>query len=141
MKQRARMKKLPDKLSELILLALDDLELCEADPRYVIDMGFWHLPNFPEDGQCSVCLAGSVMSQTLKVRIGTNKCPSNTSQHHKLRALDYIRRGDLPTSLHEMGVGRAELYHPMEVEVYDINPDRFKLELTILAYGLKTLGL
>ena len=54
--------RLPDKPSELIRLAIKDLELCEADPRYVIAMGHWHNPGA---AVCYVCLAGSVMANTL----------------------------------------------------------------------------
>ncbi len=54
--------KLPDDWAELIRLALHDLELCEQDGRYTIDMGHYHIPI---DHECYVCFAGGIMAQTL----------------------------------------------------------------------------
>ena len=53
---------LPDRPSELLQLALDDLRKCEADPRFKIDMSQWVTP---VNEVCYVCLAGSVMIQEL----------------------------------------------------------------------------
>ena len=58
------MKELPDKLSDLLEVGLEDLEKCEKDERYFIDMGEWHKP-WP-GGICAVCMAGSVMAKRLK---------------------------------------------------------------------------
>ena len=61
--------KLPDKPSELIQLALDDLEKCEqADNDIVINMGSWaYYEDLGYDGgvTCEVCFAGSVLVQTV----------------------------------------------------------------------------
>ena len=62
------MKQPPEKLSDLIILAMQDYDIIKADPRYQIDMGEWHRPN----GKCRVCLAGSVMANTLKTPINEN---------------------------------------------------------------------
>jgi hypothetical protein len=35
---------LPEKLSDCLELALRDLEACEQDPAYEVDMKFWHKP-------------------------------------------------------------------------------------------------
>ena len=53
---------LPDKPSELIRLALSDLEKCEGDSRYEVDMNEWHVPT-QKGHVCYVCLAGSVMAK------------------------------------------------------------------------------
>jgi len=50
---------LPDKLSDIILIALEDLRKVERSKKYKVYMGVWHSPN----GVCSVCFAGAVMSQ------------------------------------------------------------------------------
>lgn len=57
------MTQLPDKPSELIRLAVADLERAEASPDYIIDMGCWHEP-IP-NGLCAVCFAGAVIAGTL----------------------------------------------------------------------------
>ena len=36
------MKKLPEKKSELIRLALKNLQECEEDPKYKVNMARWH---------------------------------------------------------------------------------------------------
>ena len=59
---------LPDSLSDLLEVGLRDLELCEQDDRYRVDiyMDNWHIPR---DGYCYVDLAGCVMAQTLNAPI------------------------------------------------------------------------
>ena len=61
-------KPLPDKPWELIRLALHDLELCEASPRYKINMGTWHSADLTKRNVCNVCLAGSVMAKSLNIK-------------------------------------------------------------------------
>lgn len=82
---------LPAVVSELIELALNDLELVEEDERYVVNMERWHEPELT--GVCAVCLAGAVMASTL------NTAPDKASTPHhycaedsrRLLALDYVR--------------------------------------------------
>lgn len=57
---------LPDKPSELLAIALEDLELCENDPVYVIDMGKFHTPDESE-GKCHVCLAGAILAMRVNI--------------------------------------------------------------------------
>lgn len=91
------MKRLPKKLSDRILVALTDLETCEADPRYTIHMGRFHVPNVIT-GACSVCLAGSVMAKTLGAAPELYLVPGNFAAHLKnqLRELDTVRCGNGP---------------------------------------------
>jgi hypothetical protein len=58
--------KLPDTLSGLLRVAVEDAKKCEADPRYELDMGVWHTPKDGAD-VCLVCMAGAVMAQRLEV--------------------------------------------------------------------------
>ena len=57
---------LPDKLSELLNVALKDLKKCERSKKYEVYMMAWHLPN-SDKGTCMVCLAGSVMAKEFKL--------------------------------------------------------------------------
>jgi len=66
------MTKLPDKIGDLIRLAVKDLTLCESSPKYGINMNIWHARN-EEDNICYVCLAGSVMAQSLGVGLKEKK--------------------------------------------------------------------
>lgn len=63
---------LPNKPSDLLQVALDDLRLCEKDPLYAIEMGDWHKAN----GKCRVCLAGAVMAKTLRCSPTSSFVPS-----------------------------------------------------------------
>ena len=86
--------KLPNKASDLIYLALHDLELCEKNSKYKIDMGRWH--RFRDDNLCYVCLAGSVIAQTLKYPILKTVLPSQLINYEKkLIALEKFRVGDV----------------------------------------------
>ena len=94
-----------NKLSVLLSLALDDLELVEKDSNYKINMNTWHTK--PEGKKCEVCLAGSVLAKTLNIpRVEFDwleDWTGATEIMYKLRALDYIRRGDLIPALLELG--------------------------------------
>jgi hypothetical protein len=107
------MNQLPDKPSELIRLAVKDMQLCEADPRYKLDMRSWHRP---VEGACHVCMAGAVMAQTLTLspyipincslnitgtidfqmrQLGVEEPSEQLRLLNKLRAIDAFREGYL----------------------------------------------
>ena len=65
---------LADKLSDIIVQAVNDLRSCERSSRYRINMGTWHEADTMYDdeiaghiaaphGQCEVCLAGAWLSR------------------------------------------------------------------------------
>lgn len=96
------MNRLPDKPSELLLLALTDLEMCENDPRYEIYMGNWHAPN----GRCRVCAAGAVMAKSLGAPPRDIWGPEDFDEdtERKLRAIDFFRTGAVWDALNWMGI-------------------------------------
>ena len=57
------MKNPPTKLHELLALALTDHDTIAKNPRYEIDMNYWHVPKGKTT--CNVCLAGCVMVNSL----------------------------------------------------------------------------
>jgi len=86
--------KLPDKMSELLTIAMLDLEKAENTPRYTIDMSAWHEPN----GHCRVCLAGSVMAMRLGVEDTVSATPGSMADadtRRKLSAINSLRCGDI----------------------------------------------
>jgi hypothetical protein len=93
----------PELLSDLIALALAAADKCAADPRYKLDMTFWHLPN---RDVCFVCLAGAVMSQILgadpNVTVVPDNCPPEWRK--SLMALNYIIDGLLSHACETFGV-------------------------------------
>lgn len=108
---------LPDKPSELLRLALHDLELCEQDARYVVAMHFWHVYDIDSYSRCAVCLAGAVMSQTLGIPVDCDAKPGYFPDQieRKLIGLDLLRKGKICDALYAMGVTRPK---NMPVDVY-----------------------
>jgi len=90
--RRKKISKLPDRVGDLIRLAVKDLTLCEANPDYTVDMGKWHYYD-DERGVCEVCLAGSVIAQSLGFNKGTTSDPSIFVReiNHKLNMLNFCR--------------------------------------------------
>lgn len=95
------MKRLPDKKSELLRLAVRDAQLCEADPRYVINMMAWHqlghsLGDHVANGErCHVCMGGAVMAKTLGFLIDRPSSPGglDADTKRKLYSIDDMREG------------------------------------------------
>jgi hypothetical protein len=56
---------LPDKLSDLIDLAVKDARACARSPRFKLNMQRWVEPARRRGGPCRVCMAGSVLVQSL----------------------------------------------------------------------------
>jgi hypothetical protein len=88
---------LPKKPSALLRVALADMELCEDNPNFSIDMTSWFSPSVIDD-RCFVCMAGAVMAQTLKSPTIEPLCPSDFDNYvviDALKALDELRRGNI----------------------------------------------
>jgi hypothetical protein len=86
--------RLPEQMSELLQLALDDLAKAERSKRYTVSMGSWHVYD-PGTDTCFVCLAGAVMARTLK-EPRKRYCTSEDFEGatgYCLHALDYLRMG------------------------------------------------
>lgn len=136
---------LPDKPSDLIELALADLEKCEADPRYRIDMNVWHRPN----GHCAVCFAGSVMAQSLGV--DPRDCVMFTDEDDvefgdelmaKFHALNEFRGGYVWEGLNELRIVKpARLDNFFIVTPYTKSRDGFRADMRDLAEHLRSHGL
>lgn len=66
---------LDERPSDLLRRAVRDAETCEADRTYRIEMRCWHTPS--PDGRTAVCLAGSVIAQSLGVPADTRCDPAH----------------------------------------------------------------
>lgn len=132
---------LPDKLSDLILVALADLEKCERDPRYNIDMDVWH----ELDGVvCHVCFAGVVMAQTKQGNISAKLWPDSflAGDENKFDSLNYVRTGDVTSAVtvfHDC-IFNLDLKNK-DVTPYEVNPTKFKNDMRSIAAMLKKKGL
>lgn len=91
---------LPDKLSDLLDLAVTDAERAEADPRYELRMGTWHRPS---GSKCLVCMAGAVMAFTLDADPARHLEPDGQNMT-KLWAIDSMREGNFEQAAKEVGV-------------------------------------
>jgi len=137
------MTKLPDSVGDLIRLAIKDLETCEANPEYEIDMKDWH--HYDEGtNKCYVCLAGSVMAQSLNTwsKVTVTRRHFQAEIDDKLNMLDVCR--DLTPHISVSGYDqRSYLYtnyvdmmesgEVFEVANYKENPRQFKRDMLQLA--------
>jgi hypothetical protein len=135
------MTQLPDIASQLILLALHDLELTEADPEYEVVMEEWHAPSF---GYCAVCFAGAVMAKSLGAVPHVGISPSAyPDDNHKLHALDYFREGSVHDGMRQMGFKGVCPVEDFEFDIttYSEDPEYFKADMRNLAKRLERHGL
>lgn len=133
------------KPSELIRVALADLEAVEKDDRYRVDMGVWH-GQYEDvaDGRCSVCLAGSVMAKSLGAAHVNNLIPDDfgVDLARSLMALDSFRMGFMDEGLDLMGEDMPDgIPSIFPVTPYVHNPDRFKADMQTMASLLEEHGL
>jgi hypothetical protein len=141
------MTKLSENPSELILIALEDLERCEADPRYEVDMGVWHENIL--NSKCEVCAAGAVMAQRLDVGINCSIEPVNFNDdiRDKLFAINYLRRGKLHLAFGFLDLDlpdHLEIFYQIDIEYLDdlsyANRAEWKLHMQDLAGVLAAEG-
>lgn len=99
---------LPNKLSDLLELAVRDSLKCEAEPaRYRLDMGSWHSPG--RDGICHVCLAGAVLAQTLGVAADEWVNWTDVKGQAKLQAINEMRVGSFDDAAICLGLAHDDL--------------------------------
>ena len=149
------MSKLPDKPSELIRVALADLEKCEADPRYLIDMDRWHSGIRHDSNEpCAVCFAGSVMAQRLGAdhRYYISGPGRFDEDEGKLHALNAFREGriaagliafygHLPSSQPPGASDVVESLVDEGISPYAWDPSEFKSDMEALAEAFSERGM
>ena len=132
---------LPDKPSELIRVALDDLKKCEASPDYEINMSDWHLPSLNSEPICFVCLAGAVMAQSLGADPEEDADPSCFRRSRsKLDALDAFRKGCVDGGLDVMGIDYPSI-PDVAIPHYVEGSEAFHMAMRGLADILEGAGL
>jgi len=139
------MKKLPNKPSRLIYLAIEDLEIAEKSKDYEIDMGVFHIPN----GKCSVCFAGAVMAGTLECNKSEFITPDNFESDlgRQLNSLDFFRMGAISSGLNQTGLSVPEYMETTsgrwreDIVHYGRDKNKFKEDMLALAGTLDLVGL
>ena len=133
---------LPDKPSELIRVALKDLEAVEASDKYGVSMVLWHAQE-KRGGPCFVCLAGAVMAARLGASpnedLGPEDFPAGVSG--KLQALDAFREGHVNVGFMMMGLSPPADWPHREMSLYGEDAQAFKTDLRQLANDLEEVGL
>ena len=133
----------PEPLSDIpsvaILQALEDLEACERDFRYRINMHKWHTPG---ENQCHVCLAGSVMAKRYDAAIDCSHAPDCFPPCSMLVALDDFRKGAIYIALIYLGLRVPSVLSGRAcVTDYKDNPAAFKSDMRRMAALLAEHGL
>jgi hypothetical protein len=99
------LQELPTKLSDTLETALSDLELCEKDDKYKVDLDAWHKPSRDEQAGkdiCSVDLAGAVLAKTLGFPPDFDwepSCAADSPDKSRMMALEYIRMNHITAAL------------------------------------------
>ncbi len=139
-------------LSELIIVAVNDLEKCEIDPNYVVDMDTWHSDFNVDNHPCHVCLAGSVMAKTVGYKISTeyDGAYHEFSDRSNFEALNQIRQLSIASALEWFGDENNAKTEEIEDDIlelidekrgYSDCPDTFKANMRFIASELKKIGL
>lgn len=127
---------LPNKPSELIRLALSDLEKCQKMKSRGINMTTWR--SVEKNGVCYVCFAGAVMDRTLKLK-DTNLLDLPSKIKDKLIALNYFRQGLVYYGLISLGI--FELFKCVKIPTFRGQGIPFKKAMYKLANDLEKEGL
>lgn len=131
--------KLPNKPSELIHLAMNDLEAVEKNPLYRVDMEVWH-EMF--NTKCHVCLAGAVMACTLAFDPKKPFFDIDMETNDKLCVLNYLRAGLINSALNRLDINiPCGINDYVEIVDYHKNPQQFKQDMYALAMYLELYGL
>lgn len=157
--------KLPRKLSDLLELALNDLEKAENSKTHAVSMDVWYKPH--KGGKCLVCLAGSVMAFSLGVKVdesisttdSVGWCPLNFAKFSlsdksfytnqdadALSALNALRTGQVSSAAEMIDIllinGDVAYDREFDREIVDYHkdPDLFKTQLYELVNDLRTEG-
>jgi hypothetical protein len=132
--------KLPTVPSQLIRLALKDLEEVEKNPSYKVYMSAWHQPQ-PE-GPCLVCLAGAVMAQSLGVCSNNEYNPDDFEGHNRLAfmALNCFRLWEVAYGCSFLSL-KTKIIIPYNEKIsYKEFPEEFKMKMENLAQLLENEG-
>jgi hypothetical protein len=141
----------PEKLSELIRMALKDLATVEADPRYKIDMLEWHRPECrghlgtAMEPLCSLCMAGAIMACRLGAAPDEYLVPGSFSGDwaKALSAVNDFSMGFVDAAVE--GYTEVEVKQPVHDDCvpfrYNEDPAAFKTSMASFVHQLEAQGL
>lgn len=129
---------LPKIPSELLSVALADLEKAEADSHYSIHLLGWHRP---VGELCQVCLAGAVMAFSLGADIHRDLSPADFPCTRELIALNFLCFGIVDKALEVLGVANPTRIRQVSIVHYEVDPDLFKRDIVNLITRLQAAGI
>lgn len=142
-----RVRELPDLPSDVLSMALTDLEAVERDPRYEICMLSWH-DYYESTKKCAVCLAGALMvgmGLPHDADMGDEENgPFRPREWSMFYMINEFRRGHLHQGLRDVAVsdGARELVPRMvQVVPYVSNPEKFREQMRGIVETLRAAGL
>lgn len=102
-------------------------------------MGCWHEPY--DDG-CVVCLAGSVMAQTLGVPVTEYAIPCSIENSKQLRALNAFRNAHLDSHMKHACdlISATPIEWSTPIPPYHVDREGFHREMTALARAFEESG-
>lgn len=138
-------RELPDTLSELLTVALDDLLKIEKRKHYKVRMDRWHDYRRAKD-VCEICLAGSWLANATDIPRVWDRTPSmfaDTRLSNRMWALEYVRVGNVTAAMEKLGIFPQRLHSCFDRKIPHYHTDRkgFFRELRKLARDLREEGL
>ena len=119
-------KGLPDTLSDLLRVAVQDAMILEKTPGFKLNMSDWVLPF---NGECQVCMAGASMVRQLDVDVTKYQSPGK--EYGKLSAINKMRTGSFWSAAYfldiEPTVAHTEVFNrarSLVKEAYDSSTGR-----------------
>lgn len=102
-------KTLPNRLSDLIEVAVADCKKVAADKRYRFNMRKWHYAMPAAKGMrvCSVCMAGAVMAKSLGAPFRAELGPGSFLESDALLSIDDVRTGSVGLAIARQGISRG----------------------------------
>ena len=162
--KRSKSFRMPPRPSAGVRLALHDLELCEQNPKYEINMYKWHHGKDEVEGSticevCEVCLGGSILARiedNPNKEILSFRSDLSPTLSRRIRSMDCFRYGlidsgvveyiglkkyrDLKTSVKKR-LDEINVIYDNEWTSYGTNAKKFKKNLLEAADKLEAIGL
>jgi len=124
-------------LSELIFIALEDLNRLRINPKYKIDMDTWMCK--ADDGLCHICLAGSALAKNTDIVSIAGTVSLDKDFKRVAQALNTIRLG-YPTNAWRTFYGTEAPYKCIELESKITFSNYFPYRLTAQDKWIKQIA-
>jgi hypothetical protein len=92
-------------VSDVLVLAEQELLRAEKDPKYVINMSMFHTPGI---SYCGVCLAGCIMTGFIPWDTEWNERLFDAELVNMFKALDYFRQGGIGGFMRCVGISEQD---------------------------------